>query len=401
MNRISTHTTTAALLAALAALNGQAARADAATQQGPTLPEPMHLSLIASDSTNRSRYDRDLTFVSGQAPSSVGTVKIYWENDGAFHDPTDGYDRHYTSGFAVVLDHQPQWAEDLAAYMPLGELFAKNHGEVKTGAGYLLSQLIFTPNNLASAAPIPGDQPYAGYLYGGAFWQREGQYDRRDDIAVLDHFELNVGVVGEDSLAEDIQDWVHDEIDADSVIPRGWDNQLANEVTVQGFYRRKWRVDLGAFQAPLLGPLDMQVIPQAGVALGTVYRHADAAATFRIGQQLPDDFGPGRINDLHSTTGDPFAFDGWSWYVFTRVGGKLVEHDLFLDGSNSDPSLSVSKNSAVGEVQGGFNIGYRPNANHRFDLSWGVTYHTDTFDGPGATGSNSYGTIMLGWFVSF
>ena len=333
------------------------------------------------------------------AKQSVATVKVYWENDGSFHDPSDGYDRHYTNGFAIVMDHQPQWAKDLAEVMPLGNLFAKHHGNVKTGAGYVLSQLMFTPANLSATAPITTDQPYAGYLYGGVFWQREGDYDRRDDISVLDHFELNVGVVGEDSFAEDIQDWVHENVSG--VTPRGWDNQLANEVTFQGFYRRKWRVDLGSVDTYLLGPLDMQVIPQMGVALGTVYRHAEAAAIFRIGQQLPDDFGPGRINDLHSATGDPFAFDGWSWYVFTRLGGRVVEHDLFLDGSNSDPSQDVSKNSAVGEVQGGFAIGYRPNVNHRFDLSWGITYHTDTFDGPGATGTDSYGTIVLSWSISF
>lgn len=335
-------------------------------------------------------------------PSSepaVGTVRIYSENDGSLHDPFDGYDRHYTSGFAVVLEHQPDWAKDLADNMPLGDLFARHHGSPKTGAGYLLSQLIFTPNNLRATAPIPGDQPYAGYLYTGAFWQRQGDYYQRDDIAVLDHFELNVGVVGENSLGQDIQDWVHESFEG--VTPRGWDNQLANEVTFQAFYRRKWRVDLGEVESSLLGPLQMQAIPQAGVALGTVYRHAEAATTFRIGQNLPDDFGPGRINDLQSSTGDPFAFDSWSWYVFTRAGGRLVEHDLFLDGSNNDSSLSVSKNSAVGEVQGGLAVGYRPNINHRFDLSWGVTYHTDTFDGAGASGTESYGTFVLSWLMSF
>lgn len=332
-------------------------------------------------------------------PPRPGSLKIYWENDGAYHDPFDSYDRHYTNGFAIVLEHQPQWAEDLASIMPLGERFERRHGKAKAGAGYQLSQLIFTPANLSATGPVTTDQPYAGYLYGGVFWQRQGQYERRDDLAVLDHFEANIGIVGEDSIAEDIQDWVHKNFEG--MDPLGWDNQLANEVTGQLYMRRKWRKDLGTIDSALLGDLEMQVIPQAGVALGTVHRYGEAAVTFRIGQQLPDDFGPGRINDLQSVTGDPYKHTGWSWYVYGRAGGRAIEHDLFLDGSNYKSSLSVDKNPLVGEVQGGVAVSYRPNMNHRLDLTWGLTFMTDTFDGPGASGTESYGTFVLSWVKSF
>ncbi|MFN3165993.1 MAG: lipid A deacylase LpxR family protein [Phycisphaeraceae bacterium] len=329
-----------------------------------------------------------------------GTVRIYWENDGFAHDPFDSYDRHYTNGFAIVLEHQPAWADALRPYMPFAELFAQAHGEADTGAGYVLSQLLFTPDNLSATAPIPTDQPYAGYLYGGVFWQRQAGYRGRDDVAVFDHFEVNVGVVGDSSLGEDIHEGVHDLVNG--IDPKGWDNQLADEVTGQFYYRRKWRIDLGSVDLPWLEGLDMQVIPQAGLALGSVYRYADAAATFRIGYQLPDDFGPGRINDLQSASGDAYHNNGWSWYVYGRVGGRAVQHDLFLDGSNTDdPSLSVDKEPLVGELQGGFAISYRPNHNHRFDLTWGLTYTTDTFDAPGNRGTDSYGTFVISWVKTF
>ncbi len=328
------------------------------------------------------------------------TFRIYTENDGAFHDPFDSYDRHYTNGFAITFEHQPCWADALAPAMLFAELFAQRHGEPRTGAGYVLSQLLFTPANLSATAPITTDQPYAGYLYGGVFWQRAGQHHRREDVAVLDHFEVNLGVVGEQALGEDIQDWFHDTFVGDD--PLGWDNQLANEVTGQFFFRRKWRIGLGSADLPVLGHLDMQLIPQAGFALGTVYRYAEAAATFRIGHNLPDDFGPGRINDLQSATGNNESDHGWSWYAYARVGGRLIEHDLFLDGSTTaDPSLSVQKETAVGEVQAGFTVSYRANANHRFDLTWGLTYLSDTFDAPGDRGTESYGTFVLSWVRSF
>ena len=217
---------------------------------------------------------------------------------------------------------------------------------------------------------------------------------------MLDHFELNVGIVGDDSLGEDIQDWVHNNFSG--VDPQGWDNQLANEVTAQFHFRRKWRKDLEPIESALLGDLEAQVIPQAGFALGTVYRYGEAAVTFRIGQKLPDDFGPGRINDLHSVTGDAYKHTGWSWYVYGRAGGRAVQHDMFLDGSDFETSIvSVDSEPLVGELQAGCAVSYRLNANHRFDLTWGLTFLTDTFDAPGATGTNSYGTLVLSWTGSF
>jgi hypothetical protein len=328
------------------------------------------------------------------------SVKVYWENDGAFQDPFDSYDRHYTNGFAVVMEHQPQWAKDLADSMPFNEAFDKRHGKAKTAAGYQLTQLMHTPANLSATAPIPTDQPYGGILYGGVFWQREAKYKGRDDLAVLDHFEFNVGIVGDDSLAEDIQDWVHTNFEG--VDPVGWDNQLANEITGQFHFRRKWRKGLGTIESALLGDLEMQAIPQAGFALGTVYRHGEAGVTFRIGQQLPDDFGPGRINDLQSFTGDPSSQDGWSWYVYGRAGGRAVQHDLFLDGSDFETSIvSVDSEPLVGEVQAGFAVSYRSDSRNRFDFTWGLTFLTDTFDAPGATGTESYGTFIFSWVRHF
>ncbi|MEM9416500.1 MAG: lipid A deacylase LpxR family protein [Planctomycetota bacterium] len=325
------------------------------------------------------------------------TLRVYWENDGAFADPTDSYDRGYTNGFALTLDHQPRWAQDLTPYMPFAELFADAHDDTITAAGYVLGQLIFTPRSIDTVAPIPGDRPFAGYLYGGMYWQREARFHGRDDAAVLDHFELNLGVVGGSSLAEDIQVWVHDNFEGKP--PNGWDNQLKDEFAYQFYYRRKWRFDTGEFTMPLLGDVESQLIPQAGLALGSVYRHAELAVTARVGFRLPDDFGAGRINDLASATGETGGEPGWAWYAWGRIGGRYVEHDTFLDGSNTqNPSPSIDKNPFVAEAQLGLSIAYCDGP-YTLQFTWGLTFLTDTFDAPAGSnaddGVTSYGTMTL------
>jgi len=324
------------------------------------------------------------------------TTRVYWENDGAFHDPTDGYDRHYTNGFAITVEHQPDWADNLATLIPGPNV---DTAQASTAAGYVLGQLIFTPDNLAATAPIPTDQPYAGYLYGGVFWQRQAPSTVNSNVTVLDHLELNLGVIGESSLAEDIQRWVHDTFQGDA--PNGWDNQRDNEATIQFYLRRKWRFDTGSADLPLIGAVDTQFIPQAGLALGTVYRYGEVAATYRVGHNLPDDFGPGRINDLQSASGKVTQESGWAWYTWVRLGGRATQYNTFLDGSEfQDPSQSVDRHVLVGEVQGGFAVGYH-HGRHHLEASWGITYITDEIDAPGNRGTESYGTWVFSYSYAF
>lgn len=324
------------------------------------------------------------------------THRVYWENDGAFHDPTDGYDRHYTSGFALTVEHQPDWAQNLATTLPGPNV---DTTKARAAAGYVLGQLIFTPDNLGATAPITTDQPYAGYLYGGAFWQRQAPSTINPNVSVLDHLELNIGVIGPSSLAADIQEWVHDNFQGDAI--NGWDNQRDDEATVQFYLRRKWRFDTGSADLPLLGAVDTQLIPQAGLALGTVYRYAEAAAIYRVGFNLPDDFGPGRINDLQSATATQAQDPGWSWYAWLRVGGRATQYNTFLDGSEfQDPSQAVDRNPFVAEAQTGLSVGYQ-HGKHNLQATWGVTWLTDEIDAPGNRGTESYGTWILSYTYRF
>lgn len=326
------------------------------------------------------------------------TLNIYWENDGTAADPFDSYDRHYTNGVAFTLDHQPMWGKRLAPYMPFASLFEKHHGEPVTGVGYVLGQQIYTPRAINLAAPNPADQPWAGYLYGGVYWERQAAFHGRNDAAVLDHFELNLGVVGPSSLAEEVQSEVHRIFNEQD--PQGWANQLDDEFAYQFYARRKWRFDLDTAGLPLIDGLEAQAIPQAGIALGNVHRYAEAAVTLRIGHNLPGDFGPGRINDLSSINlHEEDSTDRWSCYAWARVGGRAVEHNTFLDGSNTqNPSPSIDKEALVGELQFGLALAYHDGPT-TLAFTWGVTYLTDEIDAP--TGSNaddgtdSYGTMNL------
>jgi len=303
-------------------------------------------------------------------------VTVYIENDVVFLKPNRATDRNYTNGFAIELSHRPDWADDVARQLPGFESFEKQGSqEVRTAGGYVLGHQMYTPSNLNTPAVLPNDHPYAGYLYGGAYVQR-------DNGESLDHFQLDLGVVGESALGEPIQDFVHQITDSDD--PLGWDNQIADEFTAQAYVRKHWHIDLtDAVDFDFLGEqTQIQLLPMVGVALGQVHRNAEAGATLRIGGNLPDDYGPSRLLQPGAAPRDPedASRQGWSGYGYGRATVRAVQWNMFLDGNNfGDTIHSVDSSPLLGEFQAGVAIGYQAD-NMVFEIDYSQTFRTREFD---------------------
>lgn len=303
----------------------------------------------------------------------LAEVRLYWENDSIYNPGSQ--DRHYTNAYALTFAYQPDWA---AAFWDGIGLPAD-----RAAAGFVVGQQMYTPEDIEAEIPDPNDEPYAGYLYGGVYLQR--QMNREPGVATLDHVELNVGVVGPSAQADTVQEEVHATFE--EAEPRGWDYQLEDEVAVQVFARRKWRIDL----LPEDAAVQWQVIPKLGAALGTVRIAAEGEVLTRVGLNLPDDFGPGRIWDLQSATGS-FDADGLSVYGFLGAGGRAVAWDTFLDGNVYHDSASVDREPIVGELRAGVTAGYRMEQ-WAIEASYGITFNTDRFETQDTT--DWYATIML------
>ena len=311
-------------------------------------------------------------------------ITLYLENDSEFTKPNNDTDEHYTNGGAFTFAHQPAWAWDIADWMPGHEGFGKPDD---VAVGYMFGQLMFTSRNLRLETPPDDEHPYSGYLFGGAYFQRAKYVS--DRVATLDHFQLDLGVIGPSSLAADVQKSVHETFDA--VGPGGWDTQMPDEFAIQAYVRKKWRFDLNQ-----PGGWDVQVIPQVGAALGLVYRHLEAGATLRAGWNLPNDFGPGRIADVAAATGGPNT--GWGVYGFARAGGRIVEHNVFLEGSNYHDYQGVDEERLVGELEAGLRLGYRGDR-WAIELGYSQTFLTPQFETE--RGSDSFGAYTLTAFCFF
>jgi len=290
-------------------------------------------------------------------------ISIQFEND--FFG--GGTDRHFTHGTRIECLTKPlPWIAKAADKLPWfsSEKALPGPDEALKGrASFSVGQSIFTPEDTKTSELVLDDRPYAGWLYVG-FGIVANQGSRR-----YDKLELELGMVGPNSYAEEVQTYWHSLLGLQ--VPQGWDNQLDNEPGGALYYEQSRRYDRKALQG-----VTTDVIPYFGGCLGNVYTYAAAGFTVRLGSNLEDDFGPPRIRP--SLPGSAFfrAERGFNWYVFAGVEGRAVLYNIFLDGNAFTDSHSVDKKPLVGDAQVGLVLQW-----NRFRISYTQIFRTKEFYG--------------------
>ncbi len=288
-----------------------------------------------------------------------------------------GADNHYTQGlrfsyvFPVKTDSRKRKCipfEDEfrtvanTASAPIRDFLTTRNNRISL----LFGQNIFTPDDITRTDLIADDRPYAGWLYVGAGWVSERG---TNGGGYMDNLEINVGVVGPLSLAEQTQTWWHEVIDTRE--PRGWDHQLKNEPGLLISYERKWPIDLREG----LG-YKLELTPSLGGAVGNVYTYASVGGMLRYGYKVPEDYGPPTIRPGLQGSGFFQRRKEWGWYLFAGVEGRAVARNIFLDGNTFRDSHSVDKKPLVADLQVGLVMTY-----DRYRFGFTNIFRTKEFDG--------------------
>lgn len=315
------------------------------------------------------------------------TLNLYLEND-LFGDT----DQDYTSGVRL------SWVSpDLNSYQDetLPRWVREVNEEVERILGFpsglsqnlviSAGQLMYTPEDLDTSELLEDQRPYAGYLYLGI-----GYHARTRNR--LDSLEFTLGVVGPAALARDTQNLVHDLQGIDRA--KGWRNQLKNEPTFKLVYERRRRL----FSGGLPGNLEHDFISHGGAALGNVRTYINAGGEYRLGWDLPEDFGTSAVRPAgdNSAPGgsDPRIkrndrlFHGL--HGFVSLDGRAVLRDVFLDGNSWRDSHSVSKEPFVADIAVGFSV-----LAGRWKFSYAQVFRTREFKKQ--PHSHEYGSLTLSY----
>ena len=243
-----------------------------------------------------------------------------------------------------------------------------------------LGQWMFTPEDIAETELIEDDRPYAGYLYLGF------AYHTRSDHQ-LDTVEINLGIVGPSSFAEEAQDFIHGYTDSDEA--QGWENQLQDEAAIQLVYEHKRRYSIRENWP------EQDFIPHAGISIGNVGSYLNVGAEYRIGWQLADDFGTSAVRpgSDNSAPGQPLAecpriICGLHAYI--GVDGRWIARNIFLDGNTFKASHSVDKRHEVADLYVGFGF----NLQH-WKISYSQVFRTREFEQQDE--SQKYGLLSISY----
>jgi hypothetical protein len=192
----------------------------------------------------------------------------------------------------------------------------------------------------------------------------------------MEHLELNLGMIGPSASGKQTQDFVHSAIGVEK--PQGWDSQLGDEVEADVTWLKRQRVDERYFKRT--ENFDSHL--EYGFTAGSLHRNANLGIIFRYGVNLPNDFGPGRLEAPASACIEK-PTEVQTAYLFTRIGGKLVQYDRFLSGLETEP--------AVAQLQVGVVYRYKS-----LEVSYSETFLTREYKEQGSM--DSYGAINLTWW---
>lgn len=316
---------------------------------------------------------------------SSWTFSFHFEND-MFADT----DQNYTSGvkFSWVSpdmtrfrdsDELPRWSHGFIERLPFINAPGRERNVVIS-----VGQSIFTPQETSRSDLVRDDRPYAGWLYLGVGFHSKTE-------SQLDTLEVQMGVIGPLSFAEQAQFLVHELRDLDK--PKGWEHQLENEPGLNFVYERNWRdAPFGAGRGP-----GFDLITHMGGAVGNIHTYANLGVEVRAGWNLPDDFGSSTIRP-GGDTNDPVSprdprrdkDSRFGIHVFAFADGRVVARDIFLDGNTIADSHSVDKRRLVADIAVGASIIYE-----RFKLSWARVWRTREFKGQPS--SHRFGSITLSY----
>jgi hypothetical protein len=226
---------------------------------------------------------------------------------------------------------------------------------------------IYTPSDRGANELVKNDRPYAGYSY-----LEMGLH--KSTTTTLDSLNIELGIVGPSADMQSLQDSMHKVLNVNSL--NGWDHQLKDEYIFQLNYMRKWRLkyeDIGSFNSVL--------VPYSGVNLGNKSTKISAGALYRVGFNIPSDYGVNSMNEggfsslpTHSKTIVNHPSD-FSMFLNLSSGANLVLKDIFLDGNTFKDSHSVDKNIVNAYVMAGVTFRYK-----HFCLDFFHSYYSKEFD---------------------
>jgi len=272
-----------------------------------------------------------------------------------YNDFFAGTDKHFTNGMSLswidngVRDSDSNSSNFYSRFMlnaitklPLIEADStKNYN-----AGISISQIIITPSDTTILTPQYDDIPYAGYL-ACSF------YMFKWDATSFNEFRVDIGVVGEESGAEFVQNGFHKLIG--NTKSKGWHTQLGTQYIANTMFRYgeiTWHKNN-------FHTIDMDWFNQGGFEIGNFSTNIFIGTIFRLGQNYIKNFNvhyPYLREEASSLYLDE-KHKGFGWSFSAGINNQLLAYSYILDRAKKE-GYHTDKNLFNASIYSGFDLYY-------------------------------------------
>jgi lipid A 3-O-deacylase len=261
------------------------------------------------------------------SPRNEGLLRFEIDNDAVWNTDSqfsNGWSLQYHTACEDSWDNTraPGFIKWIGNHFPtLGD----EDSVVRYGHG--LGQNMITPGDISAETPLEGDMPYAGTLTYTFNWQSFNRQTARN-------FQISAGVLGEESLAEQFQKFVHNDMGLGDD-PRGWDTQRDTEPVLNLGYQHLWRlVHLGEYTNGWAG----QLVLVPSVHLGNLFTAAEFGIGLRFGWNIPEGFNtypapPGRGFFQAYNIPKPSSASRHSFEMVLAARATGIGYSVLYDGS--------------------------------------------------------------------
>ncbi|GLT18258.1 exonuclease [Vibrio zhanjiangensis] len=263
--------------------------------------------------------------------SEKSTLAFSIDNDGIF-----GVDQDYTNG--LFLSYSTGAITPYSLFTPLSLSYWG--GASLDKFEFLLGQKMYTPSDIELNTPQVNDRPYAGYLHGEFnYISLHPQQAQR--------FNLTIGTTGEDSLAEDAQDIVHDIIGSDE--PKGWAYQVDDKIVGSVGYLSHFNL----WRDKAFSGTDWEISNISEINLGNFRSDISTGLMFRWGTDLAGNMGAANIDAENPFRASMLGASKTGWFVFGGIEARYRFNDITIEGDRSGVdayAIQNGQNPSIYEV---------------------------------------------------
>lgn len=267
--------------------------------------------------------------ISAQAQAARQGTAVYFDQDLLL--PLVNEDRDYTMGIGIERFEQDEafypFEEPLKYMARLFSIDVEGEGVRRS---YMFGSLNYTPDDLSASTPVPGDRPYASFLY---LANKRVLADRRRAIGA----ELQLGLLGT-YVAREVQRKIHRKWREASnsqtpVDPRGWGSQIS----AGGEPTAALRIARSDWLAGRPGRWDLA----STVDLSLGYRTNASAGLALRGGLIGSPFWSLPYDPINRGNFIP-AFGEDELYLWGAARARTIAYDALLQGQFRDSALSYA-----------------------------------------------------------